>query len=121
MPPSGWQGDVIQSIKDQEGHRRSWNVTANNKPVGLKSKYGPYNKYRGSNRNSAQFYQNSINNQYKPRGRSYKFSNNQETSNRAPPASDNDVDTDPSPHWEHYYAQKDRREIYDIIHVAFAK
>lgn len=112
MPPSGWKDDVIQTIT-KDGHRRSWNNTFKYFPNKLRRKIG------NASQNSATFYQNSISNRYNPRGRALQGNDDKTLQTTA---SDNDVDKDPnSLLWEHYYAHKDRREIYDIIHAAFAK
>lgn len=45
---------------------------------------------------------------YKPRGRSMNTL-----------VKNNDIDQDPR--WENFYAQKDRQELYEIIHAGFKK
>lgn len=47
---------------------------------------------------------------YKPRGRSL---------NTFDEIKGNDID--PDPRWENIYAQKDRQELYEIIHAGFKK
>lgn len=72
-----------------------------------------YNNWFDDNNNNLMESRNDKQQYYYPRGRSLKYNSKDGIKNS------NYID--PNPRWENIYAQKDRQELYDIIHVGFKK